>query len=44
MDHLRGEHVNEAQGFLLSQPLDPDILETQLLIPTRGIQNATATT
>jgi diguanylate cyclase (GGDEF)-like protein len=35
MDHLRGEHVNEAQGFLLSRPLDPDTLETQLLIPTR---------
>ena len=22
--HLRDEHVNEAQGFLLSRPLDPD--------------------
>ena len=31
MDHLRGEQVNEAQGFLLSKPLDPDTLETQIL-------------
>lgn len=23
MDHLREEHVNEAQGFLLARPLDP---------------------
>jgi hypothetical protein len=35
MDHLRGEHVNEAQGFLLARPLDPDVLEAQLLAPTR---------
>jgi EAL domain-containing protein (putative c-di-GMP-specific phosphodiesterase class I) len=35
MDHLRGEHVNEAQGFLLARPLDPDILEARLLAPTR---------
>jgi EAL domain-containing protein (putative c-di-GMP-specific phosphodiesterase class I) len=35
MDHLRAEHVNEAQGFLLSRPLDPDTFETELLIPTR---------
>jgi diguanylate cyclase (GGDEF)-like protein len=35
MDHLRDEHVTQAQGFLLSRPLDPDTLETQLLIPTR---------
>jgi diguanylate cyclase (GGDEF)-like protein len=33
MDHLRGEHVNEAQGFLMSRPLDADTLETQLLAP-----------
>ena len=36
MDHLRGEHVNEAQGFLLSRPLDPETLEAQLLEPTRS--------
>ncbi|HZO37107.1 MAG TPA: EAL domain-containing protein [Solirubrobacteraceae bacterium] len=35
MDHLRGENVNEAQGFLLSGPLDPDTLEKRLLAPTR---------
>ena len=35
MDHLRGEHVNEAQGFLLARPLEPDVLEAQLLAPTR---------
>ena len=35
MDHLRKEHVNEAQGFLLSRPLDPAALEAQILIPLR---------
>ena len=35
MDHLRGEHVNEAQGFLLARPLDPEALEAQLLAPVR---------
>jgi len=38
MDHLRDEHVNEAQGFLFSRPLDPETLETQLLIPNRTRQ------
>ena len=32
---LRREHVNEAQGFLFSRPLDPETLEIQLLGPTR---------
>ncbi len=36
MDHLRDEHVNEAQGFLMSRPLDAETLETQLLAPARG--------
>jgi EAL domain-containing protein (putative c-di-GMP-specific phosphodiesterase class I) len=36
MDHLRGEHVNEAQGYLLARPLDPDVLEARLLAPTRS--------
>jgi diguanylate cyclase (GGDEF)-like protein len=36
IDHLRGESVNEVQGFLLSRPLDPETLETQLLEPTRS--------
>jgi diguanylate cyclase (GGDEF)-like protein len=35
MDHLRKEHVNEAQGFLLSRPLDPAALEAQILSPLR---------
>jgi diguanylate cyclase (GGDEF)-like protein len=35
LDHLRNEHVDEAQGFLLAQPLDPQTLEAQLLAPTR---------
>jgi diguanylate cyclase (GGDEF)-like protein len=38
MDHLRGEHINEAQGFLLSRPLDALTLETELLIPARMVQ------
>jgi diguanylate cyclase (GGDEF)-like protein len=36
LDYLRNEHVNEAQGFLLARPLDPQTLETQLLVPTRA--------
>jgi diguanylate cyclase (GGDEF)-like protein len=35
LDQLRGAHVNEIQGFLLSRPLDPEALEAQLLAPTR---------
>ncbi len=35
VDHLRGENVNEVQGFLLARPLDPTTLETQLLAPNR---------
>ena len=31
MAHLRGEHVNEVQGFLLARPLDALTLETELL-------------
>jgi len=33
--HLRGAHVNEIQGFLLSRPLNAEILESQVLVPTR---------
>jgi EAL domain-containing protein (putative c-di-GMP-specific phosphodiesterase class I) len=36
MDHLRNERVDEAQGFLLSRPLDPEALESQVLIPSRA--------
>jgi diguanylate cyclase (GGDEF)-like protein len=35
IDHLRGESVNEAQGFIFSRPLDAEALETQILAPTR---------
>jgi EAL domain-containing protein (putative c-di-GMP-specific phosphodiesterase class I) len=36
MDYLRDERVDEAQGFLLSRPLDADTLEGQILVPSRG--------
>jgi diguanylate cyclase (GGDEF)-like protein len=36
MDHLRGEKVNQAQGFLLSRPLAPQTLEVQILAPARS--------
>ncbi len=36
MDHLRHENVNEAQGFLLSRPLDATTLEAQILSPLRS--------
>jgi EAL domain-containing protein (putative c-di-GMP-specific phosphodiesterase class I) len=36
IDHLRGEHVDEVQGFLLSRPLDAATLEAELLEPTRS--------
>ena len=35
MDHLRNERVDEAQGFLLSRPLDPHTLESDILAPSR---------
>jgi diguanylate cyclase (GGDEF)-like protein len=31
IDQLRGQHVNEAQGFLLARPLDPVTFETTIL-------------
>jgi len=31
LDHVRGEHVDEAQGFLMSRPLETHVLETMLL-------------
>ena len=36
IDHLRGQLVNEVQGFLLARPLDPDTLEAELLRPARS--------
>jgi EAL domain-containing protein (putative c-di-GMP-specific phosphodiesterase class I) len=35
LDHLRGEGVDEIHGFLLSRPLDPVTVETQILAPSR---------
>jgi diguanylate cyclase (GGDEF)-like protein len=35
MDRLRGAHVDEMQGFLLSRPLDPDTLDARILAPGR---------
>jgi diguanylate cyclase (GGDEF)-like protein len=40
MDHLRDERVDEAQGFLLSRPLDPQTLESQILVPSRNTTEA----
>jgi len=31
VDYLRGEHVNQAQGFLMARPLDPETLARTLL-------------
>ncbi len=41
MDHLRDERVDEAQGFLLSRPLEADTLESQILAPSRRTSGAT---
>jgi diguanylate cyclase (GGDEF)-like protein len=35
LDVLRIQNVNEAQGFLLSRPLDPETLESSVLGPAR---------
>ncbi len=43
MDHLRNENVDEAQGFLLSKPLEPDALEAQILAPSRVTNGAAKT-
>ena len=36
MDLLRESHVAEVQGFLFSRPLQPDVLESQILEPLRA--------
>ena len=36
MDHFRDEHVNEVQGFLFARPLEAEVLEAQLLAPSRS--------
>jgi diguanylate cyclase (GGDEF)-like protein len=35
MELLRSDHVDEVQGYLFARPLDPDVLESQLLAPIR---------
>ncbi|MDQ4055593.1 MAG: EAL domain-containing protein [Actinomycetota bacterium] len=42
LDILRGAHVDQAQGFLMARPLDPEALETQHLAAAR--LTATTTT
>jgi diguanylate cyclase (GGDEF)-like protein len=37
LTHLRDNHVDEIQGFLLSRPLEPQILEAQILAPARTV-------
>ena len=41
MDLLRSSNVVEVQGFLFSHPLEPDLLESQILEPMRfsGMNN-----
>ena len=41
MDLLRGAHVDQAQGFLMSRPLNPEAVEAQLLAPTRRSTSTT---
>jgi diguanylate cyclase (GGDEF)-like protein len=36
LDRLRGARVDEIQGFLLSRPLEAEILEAEILAPTRS--------
>jgi diguanylate cyclase (GGDEF)-like protein len=36
VDQLRGEHVDEAQGFLLAHPMDPETFESTTLVTYRG--------
>jgi diguanylate cyclase (GGDEF)-like protein len=36
MDMLRASNVAEVQGFLFSRPLEPDVLESQILAPMRS--------
>jgi len=40
MDVLRADRVNEAQGYLFAQPLDPEMFESHLLAPVRRSYNA----
>jgi diguanylate cyclase (GGDEF)-like protein len=41
LEHLRGVRVDEAQGFHLARPLQPEVLEAEILVPRRpGYQAA----
>jgi len=43
MDHLRHEHVDEAQGFLLAKPLDPESFRVQILDATLPVRPTRST-
>ena len=43
MDLLRVANVDQAQGFLMARPLDPDVLAAQLLAPMRPTSPTPAT-
>ena len=38
MDLLRDSHVAEVQGFLFSRPLQPEVLQSQILEPLRSAE------
>jgi len=40
IDHLRREQVDEAQGFLLARPLEPEACEAQVLETARSVGSA----
>jgi diguanylate cyclase (GGDEF)-like protein len=40
LDLLRNENIDLVQGFLLARPLDPRVLETQILEPARLIADS----
>jgi EAL domain-containing protein (putative c-di-GMP-specific phosphodiesterase class I) len=37
LDQLRGEHVDQVQGFLMARPLDPEVLATTILGLPSGV-------
>jgi diguanylate cyclase (GGDEF)-like protein len=43
LDHLRGEAVDRAQGFLLARPLSAEAFESQLLLQTNSTPVALGT-
>jgi EAL domain-containing protein (putative c-di-GMP-specific phosphodiesterase class I) len=42
-EHLKGQHVDEAQGFLLAKPLDPATFEATILHPSPTISRLVRT-